>query len=274
MKDAETLARAGANFGAARLRNIKQADVPIEFLPTTEQEGYAIQDASIEWLSANGLGPRVGWKVANVSTGAKEMLVTMGAKPFGLDTPLYGPIMGRHIYPNEERFYRECEFGIRMGRDTPPESGPYTRENIGDYIDACMAGIEIAAPTFEKRDYEEVAPRGILNIADNGSNRGAVFGAPVTDWQRLDIPSLTARIIKNGQELLAGDATGLMGHPFEVAAWLANRLIDDGKQLKTGEYVLLGSVARGMKGAELELASGDEVIIRWDELGDARVKIN
>ena len=29
-----------------------------------------------------------------------------------------------------------------------------------------------------------------------------------------------------------------------------------------------------MKGAELELASGDEVIIRWDELGDARVKFN
>ena len=43
MKDAETLARAGANFGAARLKNIKQADVPIEFLPTTEEEGYAIQ---------------------------------------------------------------------------------------------------------------------------------------------------------------------------------------------------------------------------------------
>ncbi len=282
MKDAETLARAGANFGAARLKNIKQADVPIEFLPTTEEEGYAIQDASIEWLSANGLGPQVGYKVANVSAGAKEMLVTMGAKPFGLDTPLYGPIMSRHIYHelaeidpfDNEITYIECEFGIRMGRDTPAENQPYTRESIGAYIDACMAGIEIAAPTFEKRDYEDVAPRGILNIADNGSNRGAVFGPPVTDWQKLDIPSLTARIIKNGEEVLSGDATGLMGHPFEVAAWLANRLIDDGKQLKAGEYVLLGSVTRGMKGAELELASGEEVIIRWDELGDARVKFN
>ena len=137
-----------------------------------------------------------------------------------------------------------------------------------------MAGIEIAAPTFEKRDYEDVAPRGILNIADNGSNRGAVFGPPVTDWRKLDITSLTARIIKNGKEMLSGGATGLMGHPFEVAAWLANRLIDDGKQLRTGEYILLGSVTRGMKGAELELASGDEVVIRWDELGDARIKIN
>ena len=278
MKDAETLARAGADFGAARLNHVRRADVPPELLPTDEEDAYIIQGAAIDWMSANGLGSRVGYKVANVSAGMKKQLATIGA--FGIDTPIYGPIMSGFLYhelaeidPYDNQFtFIECEFGIRIGQDAPPEGAPYTRESIADHIEACMAGIEIAAATLEKNDYD--VANGIIGIADNGSNRGAVFGPPVTEWRKLDIPSLSARVSKNGKEYLTGEATALLGHPFEVAAWLANRVIDHGKQLRKGEHILLGSIGRGINGDEFELASGDEIVARWDELGEARIKIN
>ena len=278
MKDAETLARAGADFGKARRDHNRRANVPVELLPADEEEAYVVQDAAIEWMSANGLGPPVGYKVANVSVDMKKQLATIGS--FGIDTPIYGPIMSGFIYhelaeidPYDNQWtFIECEFGIRIGQDAPPEGAPYTRDSIADHIEACMAGIEIAAATLEKNDYG--VANGIIGIADNGSNRGAIFGPPVTDWQKLDIPLLTARVSKNGKEYLTGEAKALLGHPFEVAAWLANRLIDHGKHLRQGQHVLLGSIGRGINGDEFELISGDEIVAEWDELGAARIRIN
>ena len=60
MKDAETLTRAAEAAGAARLNHIKRSDVPLEFIPTDEEEAYAIQGAVVDWLCANGLGPQAG----------------------------------------------------------------------------------------------------------------------------------------------------------------------------------------------------------------------
>ncbi len=276
MKDAETLTRAGEAAGAARLNHVKRSDVPLEFIPADEDEAYAIQGAVTGWLCANGLGPQAGYKVANVSAGMQAHLAKTGGGKFGMTTPIYGPILGGQLHhelaeidpvENQKTFF-ECEFGIRIGKGVPPEGRPYTRASIADYIDACMAGIEIVEWSLDKNAYD--VPHGHLGIADNGCNRGAVFGPPVTDWQRFDVNSLTARILKNGEEVLRGEASALLGHPFEVAAWLANRVVDHGKQLRKGDHILLGSVGPPVG----DLVSGDEIVISWDELGEARVRIN
>lgn len=275
MKDAETLGRAGEAAGTARLNHVKRTDVPLEFLPADEEDAYAIQGAVTDWLCAHGLGPQAGYKVANVSAGMQAHLARTGGGKFGMTTPIYGPILKGQLYheraeidpvENQNTFF-ECEFGIRIGKDAPPGGRPYTRESIGEHIDACMAGIEIVEWSLDKNAYD--VPHGFLGIADNGCNRGAVFGPPVTDWPKLDVNALTARILKNGGEVLTGEASALLGHPFEVAAWLANRLVDHGKQLHRGDYALLGSVGPPVG----DLVSGDELVVSWDELGEARVRI-
>lgn len=276
MKNAETLTRAAAAAGAARLGHIKRADVPLEFLPSDEEDAYDIQSAVTDWLCNHGLGPQAGYKVANVSAGMQAHLAKTGGGKFGMTTPIYGPILKGQLYhelaeidpvENQKTFF-ECEFGIRIGKDAPLENRPYTRESIGEYIDACMAGIEIVEWSLDKNAYD--IPHGFLGIADNGCNRGAVFGPPVTDWNTFDVNKLTARILKNGDEVLKGDASALLGHPFEVAAWLGNRLIDHGKYLRKGDHILLGSVGPPVG----DLVSGDEIAINWERLGEARVKIN
>ncbi|GIT59083.1 MAG: hypothetical protein Ct9H300mP19_10310 [Dehalococcoidia bacterium] len=60
----------------------------------------------------------------------------------------------------------------------------------------------------------------------------------------------------NGKEVGKGSTGDILGHPFEALAWLANSLATRGKNLKTGEIVMLGSVVETQW-----VLPGDEVSI-------------
>jgi 2-oxo-3-hexenedioate decarboxylase/2-keto-4-pentenoate hydratase len=240
--------------------------------PQTEADGYAIQDAATRAVVAGGR-PIGGYKVGlvteqmRIQTGGREML--------GVDTPVYGTMLADRIFRNETtirhadfvQLYIEGEFAVRIVRDVPPRAGGYDRSRIGDFVESCFAAIEIVE--FRVPYFDYTPPLAPLMIADNGSNWGSVVGKPVTDWRALDIPSLRAEMRLDGNSVATGAAHQLLGHPFEVLAWMANHMNNRGRSLAAGDVVLLGSVTPSFK----DFTAPAVIDVEWDALGSVAIRI-
>ena len=71
----------------------------------------------------------------------------------------------------------------------------------------------------------------------------------------------------NGKQVGKGVTGDILGHPYEALAWLANSLAKRGKNLKTGEIVMLGSVVETQW-----VLPGDEVSVDIEGIGEALIK--
>ena len=263
--------RAAQLFGQARIDRRFVADLPAECLPPDEASAYLIQEALYDWLAGHGLGKVGGYKVGLVSA---EMRKSMGGMAkLGVDSPVYGGIVAGAIFPTGssvpfDRFIRpyvEGEFAVRIGAEIPVSAAPVSRQSIAAFVSECVAGIELVDWRLKYFDFPP--PLATLMLADGGSNWGAVTGIPVKDWRQLDIPALKGQMRVNGRVVGGGKAGDLQGHPFEVLAWLANRLIARGRTLRAGDVVLLGSVTPSFG----EFGKDAEVVMSWDGLGDVAV---
>ena len=240
--------------------------------PQTEADGYAIQDAATRAVVASGR-PIGGYKVGLVTE--QMRIQTGGRETLGVDTPVYGTMLADRIFRNETairhadfaQLYIEGEFAVRIGRDVPPRAGGYDRAAIGDFVESCFAAIEIVEFRLPYFDY--TPPLAPLMIADNGSNWGSVIGTPVADWQALDIAALGADMRLDGKSVATGAAHQLLGHPFEVLAWMANHMNDRGRSLAAGDVVLLGSVTPSFR----NFTAPARIDVEWDALGSVAVHI-
>jgi 2-keto-4-pentenoate hydratase len=103
-------------------------------------------------------------------------------------------------------------------------------------------------------------------VAGNVWNAGIVVGAPVTNWRRLDLAQLTARLTINGSEIGHGTGGDVMGNPLNALAWLADALAAAGTPLRRGMIVMTGSMV------PIQFPSpGDRAVVEVDGLGAAEL---
>jgi 2-oxo-3-hexenedioate decarboxylase/2-keto-4-pentenoate hydratase len=150
----------------------------------------------------------------------------------------------------------ECEIAVRLGRDLPAGSAPFTAESVRDAVSAYMAAIEIVDDRYE--DWRSTDTPTL--IADDFFAAGCVLGAPVADPG--DPAALVGTTTINGVEIGRGKGADVMGHPLNALAWIASSLAARGTPLLAGEIVLLGSLVETKW-----LARGDHVAIAIEGLG-------
>ena len=196
-------------FGNARLKHtFLGGDVPPELHPQTVAEGYAIQEGVVDYLLANGFGSRdeIGIKIGLTSKENRE--IWGGEAHLGANHPTMNFIWKMYHehadlkWEDYHQLFVECEFGVRMGRDCPASDAPYTQESIAEYVDVCMAGIELVDPCVDYR--QTPAPMIPLALADNAANSGGVFGKGTTEWRDLDIPNIKGTMVIDGEEMETG----------------------------------------------------------------------
>ena len=267
-----SIERTAKLLGEARLSRRQLTELPAECIPPDEASAYLVQDALYDWLAKRDLGRVGGYKVGLVSADMRE---SMGGRDvLGVNSPVYGGIMTDCMlnsptsipFDSFIRPYVEGEFAVRIGADVPADAGKLCRHSISDFVADCLAGIELV--DWRLKYLEFPPPLATLMLADGGSNWGSVVGAPIKDWRTLDIPALRGELRLDGRLVGGGKASDLQGHPFEVLAWLANRLIERGHTLRAGDVVLLGSVTP----SSCDFAKGAEVVMEWDGLGEAIVR--
>ena len=94
-------------------------------------------------------------------------------------------------------------------------------------------------------DPETKAPRKVMDtISDNAANAALVVGGRPIRPLDFDLRWIGALLLRNGQIEETGIAAGVLNHPANGVAWLADRLAAQGEYLEAGEVVLAGSFTR------------------------------
>jgi 2-oxo-hept-3-ene-1,7-dioate hydratase len=212
------------------------------FPQMTIADGYAIQRAWVALEIADGrriLGRKIGL------TSRAMQLASQ------ITEPDYAPLMDDMFFAQGgdipiERFIApriEVELAFVLGR---PLQGPgVTLFDVLSATDHVCPALEIIDARIEQFDRETRAPRKVFDtISDFAANAGIVLGGRPVRPDAVDLRWVGAMLFKNGVVEETGLAAGVLNHPANGVAWLANKIAPHDERLNAGDVVLAGSFTR------------------------------
>lgn len=179
-------------------------------------DAYEIQLLNIRERLARGVTVD-GHKVGLSSKAMQEMM--------GVDEPDYGHLLSDMAVHSEVpvRVSDYCtprvevEVGFVLGASLPSEG--CTEADV-------IAATEYVAPAIELID-SRITDWDIQigdTIADNASSAGYVLGESRVRPTELDLRTIEARLLCNGEEVAHGRSDAVLGNPVTAVAWLANKV--------------------------------------------------
>ena len=247
--------RRAADVLAAAERDRRPVPPLVEQFPDMDVvDSYEIQLLNIRERLGRGVTVN-GHKVGLSSEAMQKMM--------GVDEPDYGHLLSdmevfsdrpveaaRYCYPRVE-----VEVGFILGGTLPGE---------GCTEDDVIAATEFVAPAIELIDSRIVDWRiGLVDtIADNASSAGYVLGPERVAPTELDLTTIEARLLRNGEQVAQGRSDAVLGNPVTAVAWLARTVASFGVRLEAGHVILPGSVHRA-----IDVAPGDAFTAELDGLG-------
>ncbi|MBP8148103.1 MAG: hydratase [Limnohabitans sp.] len=233
--------------------------LPVNCCPLNTEEGYAVQ-AQLPFVSGRTV---LGWKIAATSTNGQAHINVGG--------PLAGRLLSGQVFDSDATIpsagnrmrVAEPEFAFAMAQDLPPQTAPYTQQQV-------MAAVASLHPAIEVPDsrLEPFTAAGEAQLlADNACARHFVLGPAAPDlWRQLDLSTYPVHAqVKHGSTLkYARDGTGgnVLGDPRIALTWLANQLSRLGITLQKGQVVTTGTCM-----VPLELEPGDTATADYGPLG-------
>ena len=226
----------------------------------TIDDGYAIQRAWVALEQADG----------RVVKGRKIGLTSRAMQQASQITePDYAPLMDDMFFAQGsdipvERFIAprvEVELAFVLGR---PLQGPgVTLFDVLAATEYVTPAVEIIDARIEQFDRETKAPRKVFDtIADFAANAGIVLGGRPVKPDAVDLRWVGALLYKNGVIEETGLAAGVLNHPAQGVAWLADKIARHDEQLDAGDVVLAGSFTRPVTGS-----AGDSFHVDYGPLG-------
>ncbi len=208
----------------------------------TIEDAYAIQRA---WTRLQLAGGRIvkGHKIGLTSKAMQSAV--------GISEPDYGVLFQDMFYADAspvpfDRFHAprievELAFVLKTGLKGP-DCTVFDVLNATDYV---TPALEILETRMHRIDPETKVARKVMDtISDNAANAALVVGGRPFRPLDVDLRWIGALLFRNGQIEETGIAAGVLNHPAQGVAWLANRLAPHGEHLAAGELVLSGSFTR------------------------------
>lgn len=232
---------------AAELHQAERSRTPIEQLSKrhprmTIADGYRISRAWMKIKSAEGR-TSFGHKIGLTSRAMQQSA--------GITEPDYGLLLDDMVFAEGgdvplDRFITpkvEVELAFVLAR---PLKGPgVTIFDVLAATDHVVPAVEIIDSRVQPVDPETGSTRKIQDtIADNAANGGIVIGGRPVRPDSIDMRWVAALLSRNGVIEETGVAAGVLNHPANGIAWLANKLGPWDEQLDAGEVVLGGSFTR------------------------------
>ena len=226
----------------------------------TIEDGYAVQRAWVALEVADGRTIK-GRKIGLTSRAMQQASQ--------ISEPDYAPLMDDMFFEQGSdipiaRFIAprvEVELAFILGK---PLRGPGTTlfDVLGatDYV---TPAVEIIDARIEQFDRETKAPRKVTDtISDFAANAGIVTGGRPVRPNDLDLRWVGALLHKNGVIEETGLAAGVLNHPANGVAWLANKIAHYDETLRAGDVVLGGSFTR-----PVTAQAGDNFHVDFGPLG-------
>ncbi len=186
-------------------------------------------------------------------------------------TPFFAPIPAGDVRPTGATFAGnelvqigiELEIAFRLEKALPALDDPEFSEKLKAAV--------VAYPVIEVVDtrlafLETCHP--MMKLADNQANAGLVFGAPVADWQSVDVTNPGHKF--TADEAIVSEGAGAVpgGSAFEILESFVRVVGDHCGGLQVGQLVTTGALS-GLHWIE----KGQTVRGQIDGLGDVEVVI-
>jgi 2-oxo-hept-3-ene-1,7-dioate hydratase len=241
MLDEATIAALAAELHDAARRRVQVRHFSLRHPAMTIDDGYAIQRAWLNKRLAEGRVVR-GRKIGLTSRAMQQASQ--------IDEPDFAPLLDDMFFAAGavpfDRFIAprvEVELAFVLAR---PLRGPaVTLADVLAATEVVTPAVEIIDARIEQFDRETKAPRKVFDtIADFAANAGVVRGDIAVRPDAVDLRWVGAILARNGVVEETGLAAGVLDHPGNGIAWLANKIAAYGEQLNAGDFVLAGSFTR------------------------------
>lgn len=231
--------RAAQYLFDAHVRRDTFVPLPTELAPGSMAEAYDVQDDFVA-LKSDKFGPTVGWKIALTTPKMRAMVGVRDSIGGTLHRDQMHTSPARIRSADLQHMIVEFEIAMELAEDLPAADAPFTRERVAKAVGAVMPAFEIADD--RNADYSTLSTQALMLAADNAWNEGAVLGAPIKDWQSIDLAAIKGVARINGAVVGEGYGRDTMGHPLEALTWVANHLAARGHGLWRGAVVITGSL--------------------------------
>ena len=241
MLDEATIAALAAELHDAARRRVQVRHFSLRHPAMTIDDGYAIQRAWLNKRLAEGRVVR-GRKIGLTSRAMQQASQ--------IDEPDFAPLLDDMFFAAGavpfDRFIAprvEVELAFVLAR---PLRGPaVTLADVLTATEVVTPAVEIIDARIEQFDRETKAPRKVFDtIADFAANAGVVRGDVAVRPDAVDLRWVGAILARNGVVEETGLAAGVLDHPGNGIAWLANKIAAYDEQLNAGDVVLGGSFTR------------------------------
>jgi 2-oxo-hept-3-ene-1,7-dioate hydratase len=208
----------------------------------TIEDAYAIQRAWTELQLARGRIIK-GHKIGLTSKAMQNAV--------GIAEPDYGVLFADMFYQDAteipfDRFHApRIEVELAFVLKAPLRGPDCTIFDVLNATDYVTPALEILETRMHRIDPETKQTRKVMDtISDNAANAALVVGGRPFRPLDADLRWIGALLFRNGQIEETGLAAGVLNHPANGIAWLANRLAPHDEHLAAGEVVLAGSFTR------------------------------
>ena len=237
-----TIAELARELYDARKRRTQVRHFSKRFPQMSVDDGYAVQRA---WVALEVADGRVvkGRKIGLTSRAMQQASQ--------IDEPDFAPLMDDMFFAQGtdipiNRFIAprvEVELAFILGK---PLKGPgATLFDVLSATEYVTPAIEIIDARIEQFDRETKVMRKVFDtISDFAANAGIVLGGRPVKPTEVDLRWVGALLYKNGVIEETGLAAGVLNHPANGVAWLANKIAPFDEQLNAGDVVLAGSFTR------------------------------
>lgn len=226
----------------------------------TIDDGYAIQRAWVDLELADGrtiLGRKIGLTSRAMQLSSQ------------ITEPDFAPLMDDMFFEAGaeipfDTFIAprvEVELAFILGK---PLKGPgVTLEDVMSATEYVTPALEIIDARIEQFDRDTKVMRKVFDtISDFAANAGIVLGGKQVNPNDVDLRWCGAMLHKNGEIEETGLAAGVLNHPANGVAWLANKIAPYDEQLNAGDVVLAGSFTR-----PTGVVRGDKIHVDYGPLG-------
>ena len=230
--------------------------------PRTLADAYAIQALLNDKLARAEFGPLAGYKIGCTTPVMQDYLK--------IPHPCAGSMFEKTIFTETGRYERrklhrpgvECEIAVDILTDITELPDPSPKA-VAPFVRAVRASIELVDDRWV--EFDKVSTPSL--ITDNFFNAGCVLG-PRADFDPMRLSTVDGRMIINGKEVGLGHGFDILGHPLNALGWLAGHQISQGRPLRAGQTVTLGSIVQ-----TVWIDTGDKVVVEIDDIGQCSLEL-
>ncbi|MFT6405659.1 MAG: 2-oxo-hept-3-ene-1,7-dioate hydratase [Marinomonas primoryensis] len=242
MLSTDIIKQCAQHLHQAEKKRVQIRQISLDYPDIEIDDAYAIQS---EWLKIKLAEGRsiIGHKIGLTSRAMQQSSQ--------IDEPDYGTLLDDMLYHDgceidtDKFIVPRIEVELAFILKKPLKGPNCTMFDVYNATDYVVPALELIDARSQSIDPETKRPRLVYDtISDNAANAAIILGGRPIKIDEMDLRWVSAIMMRNGVIEETGVAAGVLNHPANGVAWLANKLAPFNVELEAGQIILGGSFTR------------------------------